>query len=172
VEKRVVSCIVNNHPGVLYRISGLLSRRGYNIDSITVGTTMNPELSRMTIVVQADDRILEQVVKQLNKLIDVKRVKMLHLEASILGEIVLIKVSADAENRQGIMDTVNELHARIVDIGSETVTIEVVGSMADVDAALMRFEAFGMVELARTGPVALERGDSSLNQYVSEYEEE
>lgn len=172
MEKRVVSCIVNNHPGVLYRISGLLSRRGYNIDSITVGTTMNPELSRMTIVVQADDRILEQVVKQLNKLIDVKRVKMLHLEASILGEIVLIKVLVGEENRQAIMDTVNELHARIVDIGSQTVTIEVVGSMSDVDSALERFDGFGMVELARTGPVALERGDSSLNQYVSEYEEE
>lgn len=172
LEKRVVSCIVSNQPGVLYRISGLLSRRGYNIDSITVGTTMDYQLSRMTIVVQADDRTLEQVVKQLKKIIDVKKVRMLHLNESTLGELVLIKVSVNDGNRKAVVDMANGLHANIVDIGRDTATIQVVGSSADVDTALALFETFGLEELARTGLVALERGDGSLEKYRSEFEDE
>lgn len=172
MNKRVISCIVRNQPGVLYRVSGLLSRRGYNIDSITVGTTMDPALSRMTILLEADDRTLEQVIKQLSKLIDVKKIRMLRPEDSTLGELVLLKVRVNDGNRTAVVDMVNGLHARIVDIGHETVTIQAVGSSADVDTVLALFEPFGLAELARTGLGALERGDGSLEQYVSEYEEE
>lgn len=172
MEKRVVACIVSNHPGVLYRVSGLLSRRGYNIDSITVGTTMDPTLSRMTLVVEADDRILEQVVRQLDKLIDVKKVRMFHMDGMTLGEIVLVKVHVNDQNRRAVVDMANGLHARIADIGRDTATIQAVGSSADVDSVISLLEPFGLLEVARTGLVALERGDGSLEQHLSEFEEE
>ncbi len=163
MENHIVSFLVSNHPGVLYRISGLFRRRGYNIDSITVGVTTDPETSRITIVVKADDRLLGQVINQLKKLIDVKKVKILKKEDSVLREMALIKVRTESSQRIKLMEKVDMLSARVVDFGSETSMVQVYGSFEEINQALTKMEEFGIVEVARTGMVAVERGDGTIN---------
>lgn len=162
MEQKVISFIVSNQPGVLCRISGLISRRGYNIESLTVGVTNDPALSRMTIVLYADEKTVEQVIKQLNKLIDVKFVKEIYSGQSTLCEVALIKVSSQASERISLMEMVTELWGRVLDIGDVSTTIEISGSTSYINNAISQLSAYSIQEVARTGMVALERGDSTL----------
>ncbi|HBN82525.1 MAG TPA: acetolactate synthase small subunit [Clostridiales bacterium] len=163
MNSHIVSFLVSNHPGVLYRITGLFRRRGYNIDSITVGVTTDPKFSRITIVLHADDRLLEQIVNQLKKLIDVKKVKILKQEDSVLREMALVKVKLNQEERVKIMETVETLSGRVVDIGVETFMVQFYGSYEVINNAISTLEPFGIVEVARTGMVAVQRGDDTIN---------
>jgi acetolactate synthase I/III small subunit len=152
--------IVSNQPGVLSRVAGLFTRRGYNIDSLTVSTTQDPVLSRITVVVGADEYMLEQIVKQVEKLIDVKVVSVLDTQPVTRREVALVKVKN--EDYHTLMNTVNEAHASVVDMGSGTVTVEYVGDIGEVDAFIEKLIPFVIVEMARTGLVALSRGDGLL----------
>jgi acetolactate synthase-1/3 small subunit len=127
MKRHVLSILVENHSGVLSRVSGLFSRRGYNIDSLSVGETEDPNVSRMTIVVRGDEYILEQIKKQLNKLIDVIKVIELKAEQSVYRELMLLKVGADTDKRAEIIEIVNIFRGRIVDVASESLMIEVTG---------------------------------------------
>lgn len=153
----IVSALVENHFGVLARISGLFSARGYNIDSLAVGETEDPAVSRMTIVVQGDDRILEQIMKQLGKLVDVIRVTDLSEKERIERELAMIKVSAPAVKRADIMQIVNTFRGKVVDINPVSVTVEVTGNKSKVDAILELLRPFGIREVVRTGTIALSR---------------
>jgi acetolactate synthase-1/3 small subunit len=156
--KHTVSVLVQNKPGVLARTAGLFSRRGYNIESLTVGVTENEAVSRMTIVVSGDDTVVEQVTKQLNKLIEVIKVSDLTKESYVNRELVLIKVTADSSNRAEIMQIVNIFRARIVDVAPKSLIIEVTGDEGKLDALVGMLKQFGIKEIVRTGTLALGRG--------------
>ena len=156
--KHTVSVLVQNKPGVLARTAGLFSRRGYNIESLTVGVTENEAVSRMTIVVAGDDTVVEQVTKQLNKLIEVIKVSDLTKESNVDRELVLIKVTADSSNRAEIMQIVNIFRARIVDVAPKSLIIEVTGDEGKLDALIGMLKQFGIKEIVRTGTLALGRG--------------
>lgn len=156
--KHTVSVLVQNKPGVLARTAGLFSRRGYNIESLTVGVTENEAVSRMTIVVAGDDTVVEQVTKQLNKLIEVIKVSDLTKESYVDRELVLIKVTADSSNRAEIMQIVNIFRARIVDVAPKSLIIEVTGHEGKLDALIGMLKQFGIKEIVRTGTLALGRG--------------
>ncbi|HDN97940.1 MAG TPA: acetolactate synthase small subunit [bacterium] len=157
-KQHLISVTVENKFGVLARIAGLFSARGYNIDSLSVAETEDPTVSRMTIVVRGDDRILEQIYKQLNKLIDVIKVQDLTGEEFVERELVLVKVNApNSSARQEIMQLVNIFRAKIVDIGKKTLTIELVGGSAKVRAMLELLKPFGIKEMSRTGKIAISR---------------
>ncbi|MFH0886961.1 MAG: acetolactate synthase small subunit [bacterium] len=157
-RKHILSVLVRNRPGVLARVAGLFSRRGYNIESLAVGTTENPELSRMTIVVEGDDVILEQISKQLYKLIDVFKVFDFSEAESVDRELVLIKVASSKETRSEIMQIVDIFRARIVDVSENSITIEATGDDAKVVAIEQMVRKFGIKEVARTGVISLARG--------------
>ncbi len=159
--KHTLAVLVENKYGVLARVAGLFSRRGYNIDSLAVGITEDPCISRMTIVVHGDDHVVEQVTKQLNKLIDVIRVTDLGSDESVERELALIKVNADATNRAEIIQIVDIFRARIVDVASRSVTIEVTGDGEKIKAIQKLLKPFGIKEMARTGRIALNRGSKS-----------
>jgi acetolactate synthase-1/3 small subunit len=156
--KHVIAVIVENKSGVLTRIAGLFSRRSFNIDSLSVGATDNPEYSRMTITVQGDRDVLEQVIKQLSKLINVIRVSELDPAESLERELAVIKVSVDRESRSEIMQIVNIFRARIIDVSQRSMIIEVTGDEEKVDAIIQLLRQFGIKELARTGKVSMVRG--------------
>jgi acetolactate synthase-1/3 small subunit len=156
--KHTVSVLVQNKPGVLARTAGLFSRRGYNIESLTVGVTENEAVSRMTIVVAGDDTVVEQVTKQLNKLIEVIKVSDLTKESYVDRELVLIKVTADSSNRAEIMQIVSIFRARIVDVAPKSLIIEVTGDEGKLDALIGMLKQFGIKEIVRTGTLALGRG--------------
>jgi len=156
--KHTVSVLVQNKPGVLARTAGLFSRRGYNIESLTVGVTENEAVSRMTIVVAGDDTVVEQVTKQLNKLIEVIKVSDLTKESYVDRELVLIKVTADSSNRAEIMQIVNIFRARIVDVAPKSLIIEVTGDEGKLDALVGMLKQFGIKEIVKTGTLALGRG--------------
>ena len=156
--KHTVAVLVQNKPGVLARTAGLFSRRGYNIESLTVGVTENEAVSRMTIVVTGDDTVVEQVTKQLNKLIEVIKVSDLTKESYVNRELVLIKVTADSSNRAEIMQIVNIFRARIVDVAPKSLIIEVTGDEGKLDALVGMLKQFGIKEIVRTGTLALGRG--------------
>jgi acetolactate synthase-1/3 small subunit len=158
MKKHTLSVTVENKPGVLTRVAMLFRRRGYNIDSLTVGTTENPEVSRMTIVVQGDDRVLEQVTKQLYKLIEVIKIIDITDEKSVDRELVLVKVKADINNRAEIVQIVDIFRARIVDIGRNSLIIEATGDAGKIDAIEASLKPFGIIELVRTGKIAMVRG--------------
>lgn len=157
MNKHTISVLVENHSGVLARVAGLFSARGFNIDSLAVGETHDPEISRMTIVSGGDERILEQIVKQLNKLVDVITVIDISEKDPIERELVLIKVEASADNRNDIMQIVNTFRAKIVDVNPQALTIEVTGNESKIDAMLELLRPFGVLEVARTGTIALAR---------------
>lgn len=136
--KHTISVLVENHFGVLAHVAGLFSARGFNIDSLAVGETEDPTVSRMTIVAHGDDRVIEQIMKQLNKLIDVIKVQDLSAEETIARELVLIKVHATAANRSDILQVVNTFRAKVVDVGARTLTVEVTGNEEKVDASTLR----------------------------------
>ena len=155
--KHTISVLVENHFGVLTHVAGLFSARGFNIDSLAVGETHDPSVSRMTIVVHGDDRIVEQIIKQLNKLIDVIKVDDLSGEDIIDRELVLVKVNADANGRNDIMQIVNTFRAKVVDVNPQSITIEVTGGESKIDAMIELLTPFGIRETVRTGLVALSR---------------
>jgi len=159
---RHISVLVENKFGVLARIAGLFSGRGFNIDSLSVGETTDPTVSRMTIVVRGDDRILEQVVKQLNKLINVIRVVDLTKEERVVREMVLIKVAAAPSSRAELMNITDIFRGKIVDVGHESYTIEATGDESKISALINLLKPFGIKELARTGIVGLARGSKSI----------
>lgn len=156
--KHTLSVTVDNKPGVLTRVTTMFRRRGFNIDSLTVGATENPTISRMTIVVQGDDQIIEQVTKQLYKLVNVIKIVDVTNERAVERELVLIKVKADASVRTEIMQIVEIFRARIVDIGKNNLIIEVTGDSSKIDAIIEALRPFGISELVRTGKIAMLRG--------------
>jgi len=156
--KHTISVLVNNRPGVLARTAGLFSRRGFNIDSLAVSTTQDPETSRMTIVVDGPDAILEQISKQLYKLLDVIKVLDHQDEAVVVRELALIKVGAEPANRGEIMQIVSIFRGNIVDVSPQTFTIEVTGGADKVDALIGLLRKYGIKEMMRTGRIVLSRG--------------
>ena len=149
---------VENKPGVLARTAGLFSRRGFNIESLVVGATENPNYSRMTISVKADEVVLEQVIKQLNKLVNVIRVSRLDPEDTVERELAIIKVDAKKETRSEIVQIVDVFRAKIVDVAPKSMIIEVTGDRSKIDAMERLLRQFGIKELARTGKVSMARG--------------
>ena len=164
MKRYVLSVLVENHAGVLSRVSGLFSRRGYNIDSLTEGETFNPEQSRMTIVVRGDEYILEQIEKQLSKLVEVISIKHCDLSETVVREMALIKVNASAMNRVGVIETANIFRAHIVDVGIDSVIVEVTGSEDKIASLIRLLEPFGILELVRTGLTAMTRGENVLGE--------
>ena len=153
-----MSVLVENHSGVLSKVAGLFSRRGYNIHSLTVGVTGDPEISRMTIVSIGDDYMFEQISKQLNKLIEVIKVIELSEESSVYRELSLIKVSAENSNKLLIMETVNTFRGKIVDMNEKSIIIEITGSENKISAFIELMKPYGIKEIIRTGLTALQRG--------------
>ena len=156
--KHTISVIVENKPGVLHRVSGLFSRRGFNIESLAVGITAKPDTSRITIVAEGDDQTLEQIIKQLYKQIDVLKVFDLPEGDSIERELALIKVKASGKSRTEVTQIVDMFKARIVDVSEESVMIEVSAEKQKVEDMQKLLEKFGILELVRTGKIALKRG--------------
>ncbi len=156
--RHILSVLVENQPGVLTRVAGLFSRRGYNIDSLAVGETHDVGVSRMTIVVDGDNRVIEQVVKQLDKLVDVIDVRDITVDEHVDRELVLIKVKAEPEIRGEIMQIVDIFRARIVDIGQNSLIIECTGDEGKIRAIENSLKPFGIQELVRTGMIAMVRG--------------
>ena len=161
-QRHVLSVLVKNSSGVLSRVSGLFSRRGYNIDSLTVGRTEDEKISRMTIAIVGDNDTLEQVKKQLDKLEDVIKVIDLKSGNSVYRELVLIKVKADAEKRAAINEIVTIFRSKIIDVSVDTLTIELTGDESKITALIKLMEEYGIQELVRTGVTALERGDKNI----------
>ena len=159
-----LSVLVENKPGVLARIAGLFSRRGFNIDSLAVGPTEHPEISRMTIVVNVEESPLEQVTKQLNKLVEVIKVVELDDPGSVNRELLLVKVRADAETRGHVLDAVQLFKARVVDVAPDAVTVEVTGNADKLADFLKVIEPFGIRELVQSGMVAIGRGSRSISE--------
>ncbi|MCR4837676.1 MAG: acetolactate synthase small subunit [Eubacterium sp.] len=157
MKKKVLSLLVDNTSGVLSRVSGMFSRRGYNIDSLTVGVTENPKYSRMTVAVSGDDRILSQIKNQLNKLEDVVEVVELMDGSSVCRELVLVKVKADQNQRQAIIAITDVFRAKIVDVSPETLMIEITGNNTKIDAFIELLDGFEIQELVRTGLTGLTR---------------
>jgi acetolactate synthase I/III small subunit len=162
MAKHALSVLVENHPGVLSRVAGLFSRRGFNIDSLAVGVTENKDISRMTIIVDGDDYTVEQVSKQLNKLIDIIKIKQLDKGDSVSRELALIKVAATTSTRAEIIQIVEIFRANIVDVSKNTLTIEISGGTDKVAALEDMVRGFGIKEIVRTGTIAIERG----NKYI------
>jgi acetolactate synthase I/III small subunit len=164
MSTHTLSVLVENKPGVLARIAGLFSRRGFNIDSLAVGPTEHPEMSRMTIVVNVEESPLEQVTKQLNKLVEVIKIVELEPTASIDRELVLVKVRADASTRGAVLDAVQLFRAKVVDVAPDAVTIQVTGNSDKLADFLRVLEPFGIRELVQSGMVAIGRGSRSISE--------
>ena len=167
-QKYVLSVLVRNSSGVLSRVSGLFSRRGYNIDSLTVGRTEDRTISRMTITLKGDNDVLEQVKKQLDKLEDVIKVMEIKPNKTVIRELVLIKVKADAEKRAAINEIVKIFRCKIIDVSVDTLTIELTGDENKISALIKLMEEYGIEELVRTGVTALERGDNTIKNSIVE----
>ena len=157
VKQHTISMTVENHFGTLNRIAGLFAAKGYNIDSLTVGPTEDDAVSRMTIVTHGDDQIIEQIMKQLHKLIDTIKVVDLTFEPYVDRELALVKVQSTSSTRSEIMQISEIFRAKVVDISSKTITLEVTGSQLKVDAIVNMLKPFGIKELARTGRIAIKR---------------
>jgi acetolactate synthase-1/3 small subunit len=161
-----LSVLVEDRPGVLTRVAGLFSARGFNINSLAVGTTEEPGLSRMTIVVDVDRKPLEQVTKQLNKLINVIKILEHEQGDSVERELMLVKVRAEGEMRARVMEICEVFRVKVTDVTHKTLTIEATGSPPKLESFLALLEDFGVVELARTGRIALVRGDRGIRERV------
>ena len=158
MKKRVLSILVENTAGVLSRVAGLFSRRGYNIDSLTVGVTADPRYSRMTVVCRGEELILEQITKQLEKLEDVRDIKVLKDNESVNRELILVKVRTSPEQRQNVIAVANIFRANIVDLGKESLIVELTGTQTKLEAFLNLLDGYEILELARTGITGLSRG--------------
>lgn len=162
MSRHILSVLVENKPGVLARISGLISRRGFNIDSLAVGETENSAVSRMTITVSVEGVPLEQVTKQLNKLVEVLKVVELERDAAVRRQLVLIKVRADASTRSQILDITQMFRCNVVDVTADAVIVEATGTRQKLEALLEVLEPFGVRELVQSGMVAIGRGSRSI----------
>ncbi len=162
MSTHTLSVLTENKPGVLARVAGLFSRRGFNIESLAVGPTENPDVSRMTIVVTVDELPLEQVTKQLNKLVNVIKIVELEPASTVRRELLLVKVRADATVRSQVLETVQLFRAKVVDVSPEALTIEVTGTADKLDALLRMLEPFGVREMVQSGMVAVGRGPRSI----------
>jgi acetolactate synthase I/III small subunit len=162
MKKYTLAVLVENRSGVLAKVAGLFSKRGYNIDSLAVGVTEDPEISRMTIVVQGDDQVLEQVTKQFNKIVDVIKVSDIEADDTVERELALIKVTADVTTRAEIIQIANIFRARIVDVARNSITVEVTGDESKIQAIEKLLRQFGIKEMARTGKIALIRGPNKV----------
>lgn len=163
--RSTLAILVNNKSGVLMRVVGLFSRRGYNIHSLSVGETENPEVSRITIVVSVDDeRVISQIRRQVEKLVDVRRVYSLTSADSLQKELVLVKIRADEESRTHLVELAEIFKAKIIDVTKTTMTLQLTGDFDKLEAFMSLVEDYGIVELARTGITALERGSRALSE--------
>lgn len=162
MEKKVLSLLVDNTAGVLSRISGMFSRRGYNIDSLTVGVTADERYSRMTVVCSGEEQILDQIVKQLAKLVDVRKIKVLDPEDSVRRELALVKVAAKPEQRQSVIAVADIFRAKVIDVGKESLTMEMTGDQSKLMAFIELMRDYEVLELARTGVTGLTRGTSDI----------
>ena len=166
MSRHTLSVLVENKPGVLSRVSALFSRRGFNIDSLAVGPTEHPDVSRMTIAVNVEDLPLEQVTKQLNKLVNVLKIVELESTASVQRELLLVKVRADRPTRSQVLETVSLFRARVVDVAPDALTIEATGTAEKLDALLRDLEPYGIKEMVQSGVVAIGRGSRSITAPV------
>ena len=164
----VLSILVDNTSGVLSRVSGLFSRRGYNITSLTVGETENPSFSRMTVVERGEEQTLEQINKQVEKLEDVVEITELVPEGSVCRELVLVKVKAAAEERQSVIAVADIFRAKIVDVAKESLMIELTGNQAKIDAFIKLLDGFQILEIVRTGLTGLTRGSGDIADYIED----
>ena len=162
MRKKVFQLIVDNTSGVLSRISGLFSRRGYNIESITAGVTADPRYTRITIVATGDDEILDQIEKQVAKLVDVRNVRELKPDESVYRELALVKVRAAADMRQGVISIVDIFRAKVIDVAPDSLIVELTGNQDKIDAFISLLEGYEILELARTGIAGLGRGTKDL----------
>ena len=162
MQKKVFQLLVDNNAGVLSRISGLFSRRGYNIESITAGVTADARYSRITIVTSGDAEVLEQIEKQVSKLIDVRDIRELKPENSVYRELCLIKVKSTPEKRQGVIAVADIFRAKIVDVEMESLMLEMTGTQSKVEAFLNMLSVYEILELARTGITGLSRGSEDV----------
>ncbi len=164
MRRHVLSVLVQNQPGVLSRVSGLFSRRGFNIDSLAVGPTEDVDVSRITVTVQGDHSLVDQMVQQLYKLIVVQKVLVLEAGQAVERQLVLVKVKASATERDAVMRIVDIFRARIVDVTRETLTVEITGEDEKIAALIGLLTDYGIVELVRTGAIALQRGAGDIRQ--------
>ena len=162
MRRKVFQLLVDNTSGVLSRISGLFSRRGYNIESITAGVTADPRFTRITIVTSGDDEILDQIEKQVDKLVDVRDIKELEPDNSVYRELALIKVRTDNEQRQGVIAVADIFRAKIIDVASDSLIVELTGNQAKIDAFINLLDGYEILELARTGIAGLGRGTENV----------
>ncbi|HEY6797914.1 MAG TPA: acetolactate synthase small subunit [Kineosporiaceae bacterium] len=162
MSKHTLSVLVENRPGILARVAGLFARRGFNIHSLAVGPTEHPDVSRMTVVVDVDELPLEQVTKQLNKLINVIKIVELESSASVQRELLLVKIRADLQTRSNVLETVRLFRAKVVDVAPDAVSVEVTGNPDKLDAFLKVVEPFGIRELVQSGLVGIGRGSRSI----------
>lgn len=162
MQKRIISLLVDNTSGVLSRIAGLFSRRGYNIDSIAAGVTADKKYTRITVVCSGDDTVLEQISKQLAKLVDVRDIKILDPEDSVIRELVLVKVAAKPEQRQGIISVANIFRAKVVDVSKDSLVVEMTGTKSKLEAFIDLMADYEILEIARTGVCGLTRGAENV----------
>ena len=162
MQKRILSLLVDNTAGVLSRISGLFSRRGYNIESISAGVTADERFTRITVVCSGDALILEQITKQLAKLVDVRDIKVLEPEDSVSRELVLVKVAAKPEQRQGIISIADIFRAKVIDVSKDSMIIEMTGTKSKLEAFIDLLDDYEILELARTGITGLSRGTHNI----------
>jgi acetolactate synthase-1/3 small subunit len=160
--QRVFSILVDNNPGLLSRVAGLFSRRGYNVDSITAGTTEDPNITRITIVASGDELILSQIEKQVSKLEDVREIKVLKSGESVIRELIMVKVRVDAAHRGEIISIADVFRAKIVDVEKESLVVELTGGQSKLEAFLNLLDGYEVLELARTGIIGLGRGAENV----------
>lgn len=165
MAKKVLSLLVDNTSGVLSRISGLFSRRGYNIDSISAGVTADPRFTRITIVTSGDDHILDQIEKQVAKLVDIRYITTLEPEESVARELVLIKIRANDNERQAVVAVADIFRAKVIDVAVDSMIIELTGNQSKVEAFITLLEKYEILELARTGITALSRGSKDVQYF-------
>ena len=166
LKRYTVGVLVDNEPGVLSRVSGLFSRRGFNIESLAVGPTQDPEVSRITIVVLGDDAHIEQLVQQLYKLICVQKVQVMQQRNAVERQLLLVKVRAGLAEREGLMRLVDIFKAKVLDVTKSSMILQITGDNDKIAAILGLLEDYGITELVRTGVVALERGDDVMNSDI------
>ena len=164
----ILGVLVDNEFGVLTRVAGMFARRGYNIDSLTVGPTEDPQISRMTIASYGDDYIKGQITKQLRKLNDVRQVTVLSDESSVTRELMLLKVTVEQERHREVMEAVNVYRAKVIDLSAHAITIEITGEVSKLDAFVEYMRPYGIAELTRTGATTIQRGERRLVDLLEE----